>query len=87
MDKIDCETLKAFEKVIIPLIDYIVLGGKDQFQNQRDSVSYDKEQKRELLECAMEIYELYSKLISWPSYFTFCKKYLYKLKRAETRIT
>jgi len=29
LEKIDNETLKAFEKVIIPLIDYIVLGGKD----------------------------------------------------------
>ena len=78
--------LKTFEKVLLPLIDYIVLAGQEQMQNKRNTISYDKEHKRELLDVALEIYEAYARQLDWPEYFKFVKIYLYKLQRAETKI-
>ena len=48
--------MNALEKVIFPIVDFIIFGGKNQSQNQRNTVTYDKEQKRAILEDGLAIY-------------------------------
>lgn len=70
----------------MPLIDYVVLGGRDQLQNRRNTISYDKEHKRDVLDEALKIYETFASKLSWPEYFKLVKRYLFKLQRVDGQI-
>lgn len=77
---------RMFEKVMLPMLDYVTLAGKEQLQNKRNTISYDKEHKRDVLDNALEVYEAFASQLQWTDYFRLIKVYLYKLQRAETQV-
>lgn len=52
--------LKTVENVLMPLVDYLVFGGKTQILNTRDTISYDKDQKLNTLDEGLSIYTSYA---------------------------
>lgn len=76
-------SMKSFEKMILPFLDYITLAGAHQLQNRRNTITYDQQHKRELLETALQVYKAFASKLKYADYFRCIKKYLFKLKRAE----
>ena len=68
------------------MLDYICLEGRSQLQNARHTVSYGKEQKRDLIDAALGVYEAYATRLRFVTYFKLVKKYLFKLQRCECKV-
>jgi hypothetical protein len=49
-------SLKTLEHVIMPMVDYLVFGGATHSEHQRNTISYDKDQKLATLEGGLDIY-------------------------------
>ena len=77
--------LRSVEKVLMPVVDYLVFGGATQAQNRRNTISYDKDQKLNTLDEGLAIYTALASQLSWTDYFKLLKKLLHRLQRANTR--
>ena len=80
------KSIKTFEHVILPIIDYTIFGGAQQLQNKRHTITYDREQKRNTIEDALNVYTAYSSQLSWPEYFKLLKLMVYRLQRARRQV-
>lgn len=70
----------------MPMVDYLVFGGATHREHQRDTISYDRDQKLATLEEGLSIYTAYSSKLRWTGYYKLLKKLLVKLQRANTRV-
>lgn len=78
-------SLKTFEQVIMPMVEFLVFSGDTQLQSRRNTISYDKEQKRATLDSALEVYTAFARQLPWSEYFKLLKRLLYRLQRASLR--
>ena len=53
--------LKTLEHVIMPIIEFLVFSGEVQLQSGRNTISYDKEAKRQTLDEALSVFTAFAK--------------------------
>lgn len=72
--------------MIVPLVNYVIFGAKYHKQNRRGTVSYTKQEKRVVLDEALNIYESLAKQLKWSDYYKLLKQLLYKLNKTTNKI-
>ena len=71
---------------MLPLVDYVIFGGKYQKENRRGTVTYTKQEKRVVLDAALCVYEVHARQLKWTDYFKLLKQLLYKLQRVSNKM-
>ena len=70
----------------MPVVEFLVFSGDTQLQSRRNTISYDKEQKRATLDYALEVFTAFAQQLSWSEYFKLLKKLLFRLQRARSKV-
>ena len=72
---------KAVNQVLMPLVNYVIFGDRTQKNNRRNTITYNKEEKRATLEEALNVYQSLAASLKWSDYYKLLKSLTFKLQR------
>jgi len=75
-------SFKTMQLFIFPLVNLVLFGGKSAQKGRRNTVSYNKDERRQLIQEALMCYQQLAAELQWSDYYKLLKKLVHKLSKA-----